>query len=125
MNDLCFAQPLRNDLVSSLPIPISADPFIIVSNGHVNSFNFGDFGNFANSGNVLVRVYSRPNVLLCSSYSLLLIASGLNLRQFFFQKLLVIQIGVVAITRQQLVVSANLHDPALMQHCNLVRGLHC
>src|SRR4030095_12058074 len=41
--------------------------------------------------------------------------------QLFFQQLLVIQVGVVTIHRQQFVVRAALRDPSVQQHHDLIR----
>ena len=44
----------------------------------------------------------------------------LHLRQLFFKQLLVIEIAVVAVQRQQLIMGAELDDPAAVQHGNSI-----
>src|SRR5579864_2251697 len=51
-------------------------------------------------------------------------AHGSDLLQLFFQKLLVVEIGVVAVARQQLFVCAQLHDAPFVQHRNTVGVAH-
>src|SRR5205823_764489 len=45
----------------------------------------------------------------------------LNLGQFFLQQLLVVEIGVITVPRDQFIVGAELHNAAAVQNCNLVR----
>jgi flagellar secretion chaperone FliS len=45
-------------------------------------------------------------------------------RQFFFELLLLVEAGVVAVARQQFVVPAQLHDPAVVEHGDLVGIAH-
>lgn len=45
--------------------------------------------------------------------------------EFFFELLLPVEAGVIAIEDEEIVVSAKLNNAALVQDCNLVGVAHC
>jgi hypothetical protein len=58
------------------------------------------------------------------NWHLLIGTSLLNFRQFFFQQLLVVQIGVIAVSGQQFIMRAKFYDAAAVQHGNHIGVAH-
>src|SRR5215472_1684487 len=48
-----------------------------------------------------------------------------HLFQLFFEKLLVVQLGVIPVASQEFIVRSQFDDPALMQHRDAIGVAHC